>query len=150
MSLKTVNTALTTAGILFVLWFGLTFVLAPGTIAPTFGLPSWPAGDGGGFLVLKGVRDVANALILGVLLLTGQRRALAWVLLAGSVVPFGDMATVLAHHGSAGAAFGVHGPTGVAMVVIGLLTLWETRRLSGAPTSAPTSAPVPAPVRAAA
>ncbi|MFF2073811.1 DUF4267 domain-containing protein [Kitasatospora sp. NPDC058162] len=140
MSLKIVNTALTTAGILFIFWFGLTFMLAPETIAPTFGLPSWPSGDGGGFLILKGIRDVGNGLILSVLLLTGQRRALAWVLLAGSVIPFGDMATVLAHHGSAGAAFGVHGLTAVGMVVTGLLTLWETRQPSGAPASAPVPA----------
>ncbi|MEV0318466.1 DUF4267 domain-containing protein [Streptomyces sp. NPDC050658] len=140
MSLKTVNTALTAAGILFVLWFGTEFILRPETVAPTFGLPSWPSGDGDGFLVLKGIRDVAGGLVLAVLLLTGQRRALGWVMLAESVIPFGDMANVLAHGGSAAAAFGVHGLTAVAMVVIGLLTLHETREVTAAPASAPAPA----------
>ncbi|MBD0691316.1 DUF4267 domain-containing protein [Streptomyces sp. CBMA123] len=140
MSLKTVNTALTTAGVLFIFYFGVSFIVTPETIAPGFGLPSRPSGDGGGFLVLKGVRDVGDGLILSALLLTGQRRALAWALLVGSFIPFGDMTTVLAHHGSTGAAFGVHGLTAVGMVVTGLLTLRETRQAAAAPVSAPVPA----------
>ncbi|KUJ54428.1 small membrane hydrophobic protein [Streptomyces albus subsp. albus] len=140
MSLKTVNTALTTAFVLFTLWFGAEFILIPETVAPTFGLPSWPSGDGGGFLILKGIRDIAGGLVLGALLLTGQRRALGWVLLVEALIPFGDMTNVLAHDGSAAAAFGVHGLTAVAMVITGLLTLRETRKV----TAAPASVPVPA------
>ena len=144
MSLKTVNTALTTAGVLFVLWFGVTYVVSPETIAPSFGLPSWPAGDGGGFLILKGIRDVVGGLVLGVLLVTGQRRALGWALLVESLIPFGDMTTVLAHDGSTAAAFGVHGLTAVLIVTTGLLTLRETRKV----TAGAASTPVPAVRRA--
>jgi hypothetical protein len=136
MSLKTLNTVLTTAGVLFVLWFGTSFILTPETIAPTFGLPSWPSGDGGGFLILKGIRDVASALVLAVLLLTGHRRALGWVLLVDAFIAFGDMATVLAHHGSTAAAFGVHGLTATLVAVTGLLLLRETRKVAAAPVPA--------------
>lgn len=140
MLLKTVNTALTTAFVLFIFWFGTSFVVTPETIAPGFGLPSWPSGDGEGFLIVKGIRDIGGGLVLGVLLLTGQRRALGWVLLAEAFIPFGDMTNVLAHDGSAAAAFGVHCLTAVMMVITGLLILRETRKV----TAAPASAPVPA------
>ncbi|MFI6156171.1 DUF4267 domain-containing protein [Kitasatospora sp. NPDC051170] len=139
MSLKTVNTALTAALLLFVLWFGTRFIVSPETIAPTFGLPSWPSGDGDGFLRLKGIRDVAGGLLLAALLLTGQRRALGTVMLVEALIPIGDMTNVLAHHGSTTAAYGVHGLTALAVIVTGLLTLHETRRTTtiAAPTPAP-------------
>ncbi|SCL44696.1 protein of unknown function [Micromonospora citrea] len=128
MSLKSVNTVLATAGALFVLYIGVSFVLTPETSAPGFGLPTWPSGDGGGFLVVKGLREIAAGLAMGILLVTGHRRALGWVLLMEAVAPFGDMITVLTHHGSLAAAFGVHGLTSALIVVTGLLLLRETGR----------------------
>lgn len=142
MSLKTVNTALTAALVLFVLWFGTRFIVTPEAIAPTFGLPSWPSGDGDGFLRLKGIRDVAGGLTVAALLLTGQRRALGTALLVEALIPIGDMTNVLAHHGSTAAALGVHGLTAVLVTVTGLLTLRETRQATAA-------APAPAPAAAA-
>uniref|UniRef100_UPI003F4907EF DUF4267 domain-containing protein n=1 Tax=Nonomuraea bangladeshensis TaxID=404385 RepID=UPI003F4907EF len=136
MSLKKINTVLTTAFILFILWFGMDFILRPETVAPGFGLPSWPSGDGGGFLVVKGVRDVVLALVLGVLLVTGHRRALGWVLLVESFAAYGDMTTVLAHHGSVATALGVHALTATLMAVNGLLVLRETRTAAPALRSA--------------
>ncbi|MFF4402119.1 DUF4267 domain-containing protein [Streptomyces sp. NPDC001480] len=141
MSLKKINTVLAAAFILFILWFGTEFILSPETTAPGFGLPSWPSGDGGGFLVVKGIRDVDLALVLGVLLVTGHRRALGWALLVGSLAAYGDMATVLAHHGSVATALGVHCLTATLMVVNGLLMLRETRKVAAAPA---TPAPQPA------
>ncbi|MEU4511168.1 DUF4267 domain-containing protein [Nonomuraea wenchangensis] len=132
MSLKKINTVLTTAFILFILWFGMDFILRPETVAPGFGLPNWPSGDGGGFLVIKGVRDVVLALVLGVLLVTGHRRALGWVLLVESLAAYGDMTTVLAHHGSVATALGVHALTATLMAVTGLLMLRETREVTSA------------------
>lgn len=126
MSLKNVNTVLAAATTLFVLYLGVAFVLTPETSAPGFGLPSWPAGDGGGFLIVKGSRELAMGLVLGVLLVTGHRRALGWVLLMEAVAPFGDMINVLAHHGSMAAAFGIHGLTSALIVATGLLILRET------------------------
>ncbi|MFJ7198074.1 MULTISPECIES: DUF4267 domain-containing protein [unclassified Streptomyces] len=141
MSLKMTNTVLAAAFILFILWFGTEFILSPETTAPGFGLPSRPSGDGGGFLIIKGIRDVVLALVLGILLVTGHRRALGWVLLVESLAAYGDMATVLAHHGSVATAFGIHGLTATLMVVNGLLIMRETRQIAAAPA---TPAPQPA------
>ncbi|MFF3691037.1 DUF4267 domain-containing protein [Streptomyces sp. NPDC002187] len=68
MLLKKINTVLAAAFILFILWFGVEFILSPETTAPGFGPPSWPSGDGDGFLIIKGIRDVVLALVLGILL----------------------------------------------------------------------------------
>ncbi|WP_329540833.1 DUF4267 domain-containing protein [Streptomyces sp. NBC_01358] len=141
MSLRKINTVLAAAFILFILWFGTEFILSPETTAPGFGLPSWPPGDGGGFLVVKGVRDVVMALVLGILLVTGHRRALGWVLLVEALAAYGDMANVLAHHGSVATALGVHCLTATLMVVNGLLIMRETRNIAAAPA---TPAPQPA------
>ena len=64
MSLKKIDTVLAAAFILFILWFGVEFILSPGATAPGFGLPSRPSGDGDGFLIIKGIRDVVLALVL--------------------------------------------------------------------------------------
>ncbi|MFI6965030.1 DUF4267 domain-containing protein [Streptomyces sp. NPDC050149] len=135
MTLRKINTVLAAAFILFILWFGTEFILSPETTAPGFGLPSWPPGDGGGFLVVKGVRDVVMALVLGILLVTGHRRALGWVLLVEALAAYGDMTNVLAHHGSVATALGVHGLTATLMVVNGLLIMHETRNVAAAPAT---------------
>ncbi|MQY09864.1 DUF4267 domain-containing protein [Actinomadura macrotermitis] len=138
MSLKNVNTVLAAAVVLFTFYLGVSFLLAPEAAAPGFGLPHWPSGDGGGFLTVKGNRENAMGLAMGVLLVTGRRRALAWVLLATAAAPFGDMVTVLAHHGSTAAAFGIHGLTSALIAVTGLLILRETGK------TGETAAPQPA------
>ncbi|KOU26447.1 small membrane hydrophobic protein [Streptomyces sp. WM6372] len=140
MSLKKINTVLAAAFILFILWFGTEYILSPETPAPGYGLPSWPSGDGGGFLITKGIRDVVLALVLGILLLTGHRRALGWVLLVEALAAYGDMTNVLAHHGSVATALGVHCLTATLMVVNGLLIMRETRNVAAAPET-----PVPQP-----
>ncbi|MEU2078111.1 DUF4267 domain-containing protein [Streptomyces sp. NPDC013489] len=137
MSLKKINTVLAAVFVLFILWFGSEFILSPETTAPGFGLPSWPSGDGGGFLVVKGIRDVVMALVLGVLLVTGHRRALGWAILVESLAAYGDMTTVLSHHGSVATALGIHGLTATLMVVNGLLLLRETRNAAPTPAAAP-------------
>jgi hypothetical protein len=141
MSLKKINTVLAAAFVLFILWFGTEYILSPATTAPSYGLPSWPSGDGDGFLIIKGIRDVVLALVLGVLLITGHRRALGWVLLVEATAAYGDMTNVLAHHGSVATAFGVHCLTATLMVVSGLLMMHETRKVAAAPS---TPAPQPA------
>ncbi|MBL1289437.1 DUF4267 domain-containing protein [Streptomyces sp. For3] len=141
MSLKKLNTVLAAAFILFILWFGTEYIVSPETTAPTFGLPSWPSGDGGGFLIIKGIRDVVLALVLGILLVTGHRRALGWALLVEALAAYGDMTNVLAHHGSVATALGIHCLTATLMVINGLLILRETRTVAAAPAS---PAPQPA------
>ncbi|MFF9002875.1 DUF4267 domain-containing protein [Streptomyces achromogenes] len=135
MTLKKANTVLATLVTLFVLYLGLSFILAPGAVTPGVGLPTWPAGDGGGFLTMKGIREFSMGLVLGILLITRHRRALGWVLLMEAVAPFADMINVFAHHGSTAAALGIHGLTAALIAVTGLLVLRETsvaRRLPAA------------------
>jgi hypothetical protein len=141
MSLKKINTVLAAAFVLFILWFGTEYILSPETTAPSYGLPSWPSGDGDGFLIIKGIRDVVLALVLGILLVTGHRRALGWVLLVEATAAYGDMTNVLAHHGSMATALGVHCLTATLMVVNGLLIMRETPKVAAAPA---TPAPQPA------
>ncbi|MFE1951162.1 DUF4267 domain-containing protein [Streptomyces sp. NPDC059524] len=126
MSLKTVNTVLATVCVLFVLYLGLSFILAPAASTPGVGLPTWPSGDGGGFLTMKGIREFSMGLVIGILLLTGHRRALGWVLLMEAVAPFGDMINVLAHHGTVAAALGIHGLTSAFITLVAVLMLRET------------------------
>ncbi|MYQ81308.1 MULTISPECIES: DUF4267 domain-containing protein [unclassified Streptomyces] len=133
MSLKNVNTALIAVCTLFVLWLGLSFVLAPEASTHGVGLPTWSSGNGDGFLIMKGTRELAMGLVIGVLLITGHRRALGLVLLMEAVAPFGDMVNVLAHDGPLSAAFGIHGLTSAFIAVTGLLTLRETGRVRRAP-----------------
>ena len=135
MSLQKFNTVLAAVFILFILWFGTEYILSPGTTAPSYGLPSWPSGDGGGFLIIKGIRDVVLALVLGILLVTGHRRALGLVLLVEATAAYGDMTNVLAHHGSIATALGVHCLTATLMVVNGLLIMRETRKVAAAPAT---------------
>ncbi|BDM74237.1 hypothetical protein HEK616_77240 (plasmid) [Streptomyces nigrescens] len=143
MSLKKVNTVLATACALFVLYLGLSFILTPETSTQGVGLPNWPAGngDGDGFLIMKGTRELAMGLVIGILLVTGHRRALGWVLLMEAVAPFGDMINVLAHHGSIAAAFGIHGLTSALIAINGLLILRETGKAHKAPAPAPAAQP---------
>lgn len=119
MSLRNINTALAAVSVLFILFLGASFILPLGTTFP--GLPDWPTGDG--FNAVKGARELATGLAIGALLVTGQRRALGWVLLLVALAPAIDMINVLAHHGSVAAALGIHGLTAAFMVVAGALVL---------------------------
>jgi hypothetical protein len=141
MSLKNLNTVLATVVVLFTFYLGVSFVLTPETSAPGFGLPSWPSGDGGGFLIVKGSREISMGLGMGILLVTGHRRSLGWVVLMVAVAPFGDMLTVLAHHGSVAAAFGIHGLTSALIAVTGLLILRESGKVQEAVAPAPAAQP---------
>ncbi|MER6007356.1 DUF4267 domain-containing protein [Nonomuraea angiospora] len=120
-----INTVLAAAIVLFTLYLGLSFVLPLGTSFP--GLPNWPSDDSG-FPIVKGSREIAMGLAMGILLVTGHRRALGRVLLMTAIAPFGDMVNVLAHHGSTAAAFGIHGLTSALIAITGLLILRETGR----------------------
>ncbi|MFI7177573.1 MULTISPECIES: DUF4267 domain-containing protein [Streptomyces] len=125
MSLKHLTTALAATGAAFILYIGLSYLIAPQATAADFGLATWPQHDGAAFLAVKGVRDVATGLVILALLLTGQRRALGWAMAAIAFVPAGDMVIVLADGGSAGQACGVHGATALAVVLTAGLLLRE-------------------------
>ena len=112
-------------------YVGFSYLFAPAATAPSFGMPVWPEGDAAAFLATKGIRDLASGLIPLTLLLTGQRRALGWVLAVETIVPATDMILVLASGGSAAVALGVHGLTAVAVLATGILLLTEPRERAG-------------------
>ncbi|TDC62651.1 DUF4267 domain-containing protein [Actinomadura sp. GC306] len=116
--------ALTGAGITYV---GLSYLIDPVGSAATFGLPAWPEGEEAAWLQLKGVRDLGTGIAAFALLAKGKRAALGWLMLAFAVIPAGDMLTVLAHHGSKAAAFGIHGATSAAVLTGALLLLRANR-----------------------
>ncbi|MEV0084289.1 DUF4267 domain-containing protein [Saccharopolyspora sp. NPDC050642] len=136
MTLQRFNTGLMIALGLFVVSFGTRFLIDPTGAAEGFGIPNWPQGDAAGYFIIKGVRDLACALIIFILLALRQRRVLGWVALADAIIPFGDMIAVLTHGGTPAAAFGIHAATGVVVVVAGILLLCE--RPLPTTTTAPT------------
>ncbi|MFJ1758487.1 DUF4267 domain-containing protein [Kitasatospora sp. NPDC088134] len=110
---------------LFIIYVGINYLVAPEHTAAGFGFPEWPHGGASAFLRIKGNRDVVTGLAPLLLLLTGHRRALGWLLLAESVAPFGDCLTVLAQHGSTATALGVHLTAALFVVATAALLLTE-------------------------
>ncbi|MGW2156898.1 DUF4267 domain-containing protein [Nonomuraea sp. NPDC001699] len=134
-SRTTVGVVLAFVGALFIGYVGVSYLLAPQSMAPNFGLPSWPHGEGAGFLAVKGVRDLASGLVILAVLMTGNRRVLGWVMLAAALTPIGDMFIVLLSGGDPATAFGVHGATAAAVVLAGGLLLSGSRTGSPQPVA---------------
>ncbi|WP_326647693.1 MULTISPECIES: DUF4267 domain-containing protein [unclassified Streptomyces] len=139
MTVKHLATGLAALGGAFIIYIGLSYLLAPQTAAAGFGVPTWPRRDGTAFLAVKGVRDIATGLVLFALLLSGHRRALGWAMLATAFVPAGDMVIVLSNNGSPGTAYGIHGLTAVAVAVTAGLLLRERRLPATTPRSGETA-----------
>lgn len=135
MNTSRIATALSLIGAAFILYIGISYLVAPEAAATGFGLPQWPTGEAAAFMNLKGVRDVACGALILALLATRQRFALGVGMLVLALIPIGDMATVLSYSGSAAAAFGIHGLTAGLVVLTGLLLINERRDLRhpGAP-----------------
>lgn len=106
-------------------YVGVSYLFFPEATAPSFGMAVWPEGDAAAFLATKGARDLASGLVPLALLLTGQRRALGWVLTVWTLVPLSDAALILATGGSTVTALAVHGLTALALLVTGALLLTE-------------------------
>lgn len=123
----TIGTVLAVIGSLFIMYVGVSYLLAPQSNAAQFGLPSWPHGADAAFLSVKGIRDLVSGAVILTVLVAASRRALGWVLLAAAVTPIGDMIIVLGNGGSAATAVGVHGATAAAVVLAGVLLLAGTR-----------------------
>ncbi|MEV6359777.1 DUF4267 domain-containing protein [Nocardia asteroides] len=136
MTVSRIATALSLAGAAFILYIGLSYLITPETIAPGFGLPTWPSGDAQAFLNLKGVRDTVSGILIIALLALRQRFALGVTLLVLALVPVGDMLTVLSWNGSTAVAFGVHGFTAALVALSGALLVRETRQAAVAPRAA--------------
>jgi hypothetical protein len=109
-----------------VITFGVRFLLQPADVLPGFGVSTSPDDP---FLAIKAVRDIGTGLMLLAVLVTAGHRVVGWVLLAGSVIPLGDMTVVLTHGGSAATALEVHGLTALVMIATAA-TLLSARRSS--------------------
>ena len=118
-----------------IIWIGTQYLLEPGAVAGSFGVPV-PPPDTDPFLRVKGIRDVASGLVVLALLATRQPRIVAIGLLAEAVIPVGDAAIVLASGGSPVTAFGVHGATAATMVA-GAAALLRSSRRAGEPDRRP-------------
>ncbi|MCP2290074.1 DUF4267 domain-containing protein [Nocardia amikacinitolerans] len=137
MTISRIATALSVIGAAFILYVGLSYLIAPETVAPGFGLPAWPDGEAAAFMHLKGVRDTVFGLVSLALLAAKQRYALGVATLVIALAPFGDMLTVLRWDGSAGAAFGIHGLTALFVAVTGVLLIRERSIANGANAAVP-------------
>jgi hypothetical protein len=135
MTTKRLATVLAAIGGLFIIYVGISYLFAPVATAEGFGLPSWPTGQGEGFLKVKGVRDIGTGLVIFALLLTGHRKALGLTMAAMAWIPAGDMMLVLSEGGSAATAYGVHGATALAVAVTAGLLIRE--RAATPETTAP-------------
>jgi hypothetical protein len=107
-----------------VIVIGCFYLVSPERISGSFGLkPPAPDADTRAWLRLKGIRDVASALVVLTAMLTPDSRTVGIVLLAFAFVPFGDMSIILGSGGRKATAFAVHGVTCAAMLIVGLLLI---------------------------
>ncbi len=103
---------------------GCFYILAPQRILGSFGLkPPASDADTRAWLRLKGIRDIASALTVLILMLTTDHRTVGIVLLVLALIPFGDMSNVALSGGRKVTAFSVHGLTCAAMIIAGLLLI---------------------------
>ncbi len=106
-----------------IILIGARYLLAPQASASTFGLREWPAEGANGWLNVKGVRDIVSGLVILVPLALGQTQVVGWLLVAAAITPFADAVIVLRGGGSKRLAYGMHGATGVAVLVAAALFL---------------------------
>jgi hypothetical protein len=102
---------------------GGRFLLVPEAAAIAYGAPASPRGDAGAYLTIKGLRDGVSGVIILALLVAGETQALGVYILVAALVPLGDALIVLRHKGPAALAYGVHGVTALAAVIVGALLL---------------------------
>ena len=82
---------LTGAGMIFI---GARFLLSPAAAEAAYGIHFNEQGDYS-FHYIKGIRDLFSGLIICMLILAKQIKALGIVLLAGTIIPIADMLIVL-------------------------------------------------------
>jgi hypothetical protein len=117
---------------IFVIYIGISYLLAPQSSAAGFGVPSPPL-QSDAFLFVKGVRDIVSGLVILAVVATAPRRVLGWVLLAEALTAIGDMVIVLTSGGAPATAFGIHGATAAVVILAGLLPLTGARTRSPLP-----------------
>ncbi|QGN35017.1 DUF4267 domain-containing protein [Microlunatus sp. Gsoil 973] len=105
-----------------IIWVGVMYLLKNEANAAGFGLPNLPDRPARAWWQLKGVRDVTSGIVV-ILLSLVQPTALPWLIIAETLIPFGDMLVVLGNRGSRARAFGIHGLTAAVMIIAAVL-LW--------------------------
>src|SRR6516225_3334927 len=108
------------AGIIFI---GGRFLLAPSLAAAGYGVPAGTEPHSRAYLFAKGIRDIASGLFIAMLIAYGSAHALGWFMLIATLIPIADALIVLLQGSSRIVAFGVHGGTAVAMLIISGLLL---------------------------
>jgi hypothetical protein len=108
------------AGIIFI---GCRFLLAPSTAATAYGVPTGAEPHSQAYLSAKGIRDIASGLFTAMLIAYGSAHPLGWFMLIATLIPIADAMIVLRQGGSRTIAFGVHGGTAVATLIISGLLL---------------------------
>ncbi len=107
-----------------IILIGCFYVLSPQRILGGFGLkPPAPDADTLAWLRLKGIRDIASGLAVLTLMLTTDSRTVGLLLLVFAIIPFGDMANILASGGRKATAYSVHSVTCAVMLFAGLLLI---------------------------
>ena len=109
------------AGIVFI---GGRFLLTPSSAAAAYGVPAGTEPHSRAYLSAKGIRDIASGLFAAIPIAYGAAHPLGWFMLAATIIPVADAAIVLHHGGSRAVAFGVHGSTAAAMLIISGLLLF--------------------------
>ena len=88
-----------------------------------YGVPAGAESQLRAYLSAKGIRDIASGLFAAILIAYGSAHVLGWFMLAATLIPVADAVIVLHNGGSRTIAFGVHGGTAVAMLIISGLLL---------------------------
>ncbi|MFF2372161.1 DUF4267 domain-containing protein [Agromyces sp. NPDC058110] len=102
---------------------GVWYLVAPTTASAGFGFTSRITPEVTPWQHIKGPRDIASGLVLLAMLVGFGPAAAAVILILESIIPIGDMATILRHRGNRSAAFGIHGATAAGMLVAAVLLL---------------------------
>ena len=76
------------------IFLGIRFFVAPEAATAGYGIHFNAQGDYS-FHYIKGIRDIFSGLVIGVLVLMKERRALGVTLLAGTMIPVTDLFIVL-------------------------------------------------------
>ena len=97
---------------------GERFFVAPHAAAAAFGVPVSPDVHWDAYLSVKAIRDIVSGLFIAILMIDGSLHLLGWFMLAATIIPLTDAMIVLSHGGTKASAFGIHGATAGAMLII--------------------------------
>jgi Domain of unknown function (DUF4267) len=109
---------------LAIVLIGGRFLLTPYAAAAGYGVSVGRDARWEAYLSVKAVRDIASGLFTTILILNRSAHLLGWFMLAATIIPLADAVIVLRHGGTRTAAFGIHGVTaGAILIVSGVLLL---------------------------